>query len=192
MDDLVSIGFKVAWFSLVGYWLWSARNVKRSSRAESASMQAMAYWMPLVTAFLLLGPGDWFEGSVLGERFVPKALWIKSIGLFVAATGVFLACWSRHILGRNWSSVVQLKQDHELVIGGPYRYVRHPIYTGLLLAFAGTALKVGDWRGLIALAIVLASFWRKLCLEERWLTEQFGASYSAYMQRTKALIPGVI
>jgi protein-S-isoprenylcysteine O-methyltransferase Ste14 len=192
LEDFISIGFKVVWGFLALFWLWSARNAKSSSRTEPVFLQLAAYWAPLVIAFLLLGPGEWFEGSFLKERFVPKEAWVKWLGLTLAIFGVFMACWSRHILGRNWSSVVQLKQEHVLIDSGPYRYIRHPIYTGLLLAFVGTALKVGDWRGLIAVAIVLASFWRKLRLEERWLTEQFGPSYAAYMQRTKALVPGVV
>ena len=192
MEVLVSVGFKVVWLTLIAYWLWSARNVKQTSRAEPVLMQLAVYWAPLVIAFVLLGPGEWFEGNILSERFVPKLLSVKVVGLLIASGGVFLACWSRHILGRNWSSVVQLKQDHELIAHGPYQFIRHPIYTGLLLAFLGTALKVGDWRGLVAVLIVLISFWRKLRVEERWLVEQFGASYAMYMQRTKALIPGII
>ena len=192
MEGFVNVGFKVAWGVLALFWLWSARSAKSTSRTEPMLLQVAVYWAPLVIAFVLLGPGELFQGSILKERFVPKEPWVKGLGLALAALGVFIACWSRQILGRNWSSVVQLKQDHDLVDSGPYRYVRHPIYTGLLLAFVGTALKVGDWRGLIAVAIVLVSFWRKLRVEERWLTEQFGPAYVAYMQRTKALIPGFI
>jgi protein-S-isoprenylcysteine O-methyltransferase Ste14 len=88
--------------------------------------------------------------------------------------------------------VVQLKQDHELIEHGPYRHVRHPIYTGLLLAFLGTAVAIGEWRGLLALVIVATSFWRKLRLEERWLGEQFGVAYTDYMRRVRALIPGIL
>ena len=192
MEDFIAVSFKVVWGFFALFWLWSARNAKATSRTEPMFLRLVAYWAPLVIAFVLLGPGEWFQGSVLKERFVPKEIWVKELGLALAAAGVILACWSRQILGRNWSSVVQLKQDHELVDSGPYHFVRHPIYTGLLLAFLGTALKVGDWRGLLAVAIVLASFWRKLRVEERWLTEQFGPSYVAYMQRTKALVPGLI
>jgi protein-S-isoprenylcysteine O-methyltransferase Ste14 len=192
LEDLISLGFKMVWATVGLFWLWSARGVKRSSRTEPLLLQLVVYWAPLLMAFLLLGPSDWFQGSFLNERFIPKALWTKGVGLALAAAGAMLACWSRHILGRNWSSVVQLKQDHELIESGPYRYIRHPIYTGLLLAFLGTALKVGDWRGLLAVAIVLASFWRKLGVEERWLSEEFGAAYAAYRRRTKALVPGVI
>jgi protein-S-isoprenylcysteine O-methyltransferase Ste14 len=103
-----------------------------------------------------------------------------------------LAILSRALLGRNWSATVQLKQDHQLITSGPYRFVRHPIYTGLLLLFLGNAVMVGDWRGLLAVAIVFASFWRKFRLEERWLAEHFGEPYRLYQARTKALIPALL
>jgi protein-S-isoprenylcysteine O-methyltransferase Ste14 len=192
LEQVVNAGFTIAWAALLGYWLWSSRSIKASARTEPVVTQLLAYWLPLTLAFFLLGPGEWFEGSWLAERFVPKVLWVKEIGLALAISGVALACWARHVLGRNWSSVVQLKRGHELIDSGPYSMVRHPIYSGLLLAFVGTALKVGDWRGLLAVAIVLASFWRKLRLEELWLAQEFGEAYSAYARRTKALVPRLL
>ena len=82
-----------------------------------------------------------------------------------------------------------VKQEHELIRGGPYAQVRHPIYTGLLLAFIGTAIVRGEWRGVLAVLIVFAALWRKLRLEERWMTETFGDEYRRYRERTAALIP---
>ena len=104
-----------------------------------------------------------------------------------------LACSvaGRVLLGNNWSGIVTLKQHHELIRSGPYRWVCHPIYTGLLLAFAGSALARGEWRGVLAVAIASAALWRKLRLEERWLTEEFGPRYLEYRRGTWALIPFV-
>jgi len=192
MDTLTDLVLGTAWLVFGAYWLWSARQVKRAARSEQPWLQLAVYWLPLLVAVTLLGPGRWFGDTWLHQRFVPQAEAIKVAGVALAWLGIALAIWSRHLLGSNWSSVVQLKQDHELIERGPYRYIRHPIYTGLLLAFLGTALKLGDWRGLVALAIVFVSFWRKLRLEERWLGEQFGERYAAYRQRTRALIPGVL
>ena len=191
MEEWISHGFRLAWICLAAYWVWSARKLKRTQRTEPKLLQLALYWTPLIIAGLLLGPGEWFTGSWLRERFVPHGLWVKEIALALTVAGVAIACWARHILGRNWSSVVQIKQDHELIEAGPYRRVRHPIYTGLLLALLGTAIGAGDWRGLLALLIVFVSFWNKYRHEERFLSEQFGQKYLDYMQRTKALIPGV-
>lgn len=192
MKALLDAALSLAWLVFLGYWIWSARRLKHATRSETPWRQLAVYWLPLLVAVLLLGPGEWYEGSWLSERFVPKHMVIRATAVALVWAGVALAIWSRHLLGSNWSSVVQLKQDHELIERGPYRWIRHPIYTGLLLAFLGNAIKVGDWRGLIALAIVFVSFWRKLRLEERWLGEQFGERYAAYKQRTRALIPGIL
>lgn len=148
--------------------------------------------MPLLVAVLLLGPGPWFGQSLLREQFVPHTTLVYSLGLALAVLGAALAIYSRWLLGKNWSATVQLKQNHELITAGPYGFVRHPIYSGLLLLFLGNALMVGDWRGLLAVAIVFASFWRKLRIEEAWLSERFGEQYRSYQARTKALVPAVL
>jgi protein-S-isoprenylcysteine O-methyltransferase Ste14 len=129
---------------------------------------------------------------VLRWRLYPGIEGIAVFGMLMTLAGVLFACWARVVLGRNWSGVVQVKQDHELIERGPYRYVRHPIYTGLLLAFLGTAVAIGELRGFLAVVIVGVSFWRKLRLEERWMSEQFGTAYADYMRRVKALVPGIL
>ena len=191
-NEILRKGVDSAWAALCIYWLWSARDLKATRRAEPLIKRLLVYWTPLAAAFFLLGPGEWFGESLLRRQFVPhsRPVFLAAFGL--AWAGVLYACWARRTLGRNWSSVVKLQHDHELVATGPYRRVRHPIYTGLLCALLGTALKVGDWRGLLAVAIVLASFWHKLRQEERWLGEHFGAAYAAYRKTTAVLIPGLL
>jgi len=183
---------KCAWLAFMLYWLWGWRRVKGAKRAEPFLPRLLKYWLPLAIALGLLGPGDWFGGSFLHARIWPAMAMVAVLGALLTIAGVAFACWARYTLGRNWSSEVQLKQGHELIEQGPYGLVRHPIYTGLLLAFFGTALAIGEWRGLIALAIVASSFWFKLRLEERWMREQFGAGYLDYMQRVKALVPWIL
>ncbi len=192
MPTQFEIGLKLAWLSVILFWLWSARRVKPPERTESLPKRIVAYWLPLGVAILLLGPGEWFGHSLLREQFVAHTQLVYTIGLSLCIVGALLAIWSRHLLGRNWSGTVQLKKDHELINSGPYRLIRHPIYSGLLLLFLGNAVMVGDWRGLLAVAIVFISFWRKLKLEEKWLTQHFGDVYRAYQQRTKALVPAVL
>ena len=184
--------FGGAWLLWLAYWGISALHVKSAVRVESAVSRFGKYALPLIVAVLLLQNVRAFNGTFLNDRFVPVELWIVWLGFFLTIAGLAFACWARVILGRNWSGVVQLKKDHELIVRGPYSIVRHPIYTGLLLAFLGTALAIGAWRGLIATAIVAVSFWRKLRLEERWLCELFGEQYAAYMRRVRALVPWVL
>ena len=191
MPPFFEHALRITWLLLIGYWLWSARTAKPAGLQESFGKRVLAYWLPLLIAVLLLGPGEWFGQSLLHEQFVPHTTLVYSIGLSLAVLGAALAVISRAMLGRNWSATVQLKQDHELITRGPYRLVRHPIYTGLLTLFLGNAVMVGDWRGLLAVAIVFVSFWHKYRLEERWLAEHFGEPYHRYKARTKAIIPAV-
>ncbi len=98
--------------------------------------------------------------------------------------------WARQHLGRNWSQTVAVKKDHELVTSGPYRYVRHPMYSGGLLACIGSAIVCGGpW---IFLLVILGSlfFWR-MGAEDKLLAKQFPDEYPDYKKRTKALIPFV-
>lgn len=183
---------KAMWLIFTLYWLWGWLRVKSAKRKEPLLPRLLKYWLPLAIAIALIGPGDWFGSSWLHARMYPASAAIAVLGALLTMLGVAFACWARYVLGRNWSSVVQVKQDHELIQSGPYRWVRHPIYTGLLLAFLGTAMAIGEWRGLVCVAIVAVSFWFKLKLEERWMRDNFGVAYESYMQRTKALIPGLL
>ena len=192
MPPFFEHGLRLTWAAVLGYWLFSARSAKRAVSQEPLTVRIAAYWLPLAIAIFLLGPGPWFGHGLLREQFVPHTVPVYSAGLGLAVAGAVLCIYSRFLLGRNWSATVQLKQDHELIQTGPYRFIRHPIYTGFLLLFLGNAVMVGDWRGLLAVAIVFVSFWRKLRLEEKWLAEHFGTTYQAYRGHTKALIPGVL
>jgi len=184
MPPFFQHALRLCWFAVIAYWLWSARRVKAPKLSGS-----FAHWIPLAIAVLLLGPGEWFGHSWLREQFVPHSTLVYSIGLALCVAGAALAIWSRAILGANWSAQVQIKQGHELIVRGPYALVRHPIYTGLIGLFAGNAVMVGDWRGVIAVAIVTASFWRKYLLEERLMTQEFGQAYLDYRKRTWPLFP---
>jgi protein-S-isoprenylcysteine O-methyltransferase Ste14 len=185
--------FGGVWLLWMVYWGISAIGVKSAIRVESNASRFFKYWLPIIVAVLLLWYSrGWLQGTPLGRRFVPAELWVVWLGLALTVAGLAFSCWARVILGRNWSGVVQLKQDHELIVRGPYSMVRHPIYTGLLLAFLGSALAVGEWRALLAVLIVGVSFWRKLRLEEHWLCDLFGDQYRDYMQRVKALVPGIL
>ena len=192
MPPFFAHALRIVWLALLGYWLWAALSAKPTQQKEPLAKRLFAYWLPLLVAALLLGPGEWFGHTLLREQFVPHTTLVYSIGLAFAILGAALAIASRWMLGRNWSATVELKKEHELITTGPYRLVRHPIYTGLLFLFFGNAIMVGDWRGLLAVAIVFVSFWRKLRLEESWLAAHFGEAYSAYRAHTKALLPAVL
>ena len=178
------------WLAWVLYWWASSRNVKATRRQESLGSRA-AHVIPLgFAAWMLAAPR--LPGNFLGGRFLPHEPLVMMAGVAFVAAGLAFTVWARIFLGRNWSATVTLKQDHELVRAGPYRFVRHPIYSGLLVAFAGSALVRGEWRAVVAVVIAFAALWRKLRLEERWLEETFGPAYVRYRAEVAALIPFVL
>ena len=111
-------------------------------------------------------------------------------GAVLVAAGLGFSIWARRHLGRNWSVSVVVKEDHTLVRSGPYARVRHPIYTGILLALVGTVVAIGEWRGLAALALALLAFAWKSRAEEERMRETF-PEYEQYRRETASLIPFV-
>ncbi|HUL66683.1 MAG TPA: isoprenylcysteine carboxylmethyltransferase family protein [Burkholderiaceae bacterium] len=182
--------FPVMWLGWMGYWWLAARNVKTTSRHESLRSR-LSHIVPLtLSAILLALPRS--PVPALGEHFLPPGYWPFWAGAVLTLVGLLFTVQARVHLGRNWSGTVTIKQDHELITSGPYRFVRHPIYTGLLLAFIGTALARAEWRGVLAVALAFWAFWRKLHIEERWMREQFGVAYEDYAQRVAALVPHIL
>ncbi|MDQ6620423.1 MAG: isoprenylcysteine carboxylmethyltransferase family protein [Pseudomonadota bacterium] len=187
MSRVYPILFPAMWLSWAAYWWLAARGVKAAERREPLGSR-LQHLLPLLFAVGLL----WAErvpGAFLNERFFPWAPWEFWIGACVTAAGLLFTVWARIHLAGNWSGIVTIKHDHELIATGPYAIVRHPIYTGLLVAFIGSAMARGEWRGVLAVVIAWLALWRKLRLEERWLTERFGQQYEAYSRRVPALVP---
>jgi protein-S-isoprenylcysteine O-methyltransferase Ste14 len=128
----------------------------------------------------------------LGARLVPEYSWIGWAGFGLTVAGCAFAAWSRALLGSNWSSTVTVRQNHQLIRTGPYALVRHPIYAGLLLGILGTALAMGEVRGLSAIPLAFVAWFRKARGEEELLIEKFGGTYIGYCREVKQLIPYVL
>jgi protein-S-isoprenylcysteine O-methyltransferase Ste14 len=182
--------FPIMWLSWAVYWWVSSRHVKSSVRRESAASR-LAHVVPLMLAAILLSLPN-LPIRFLAERFLPFATWPFALGAALTAAGLLFAVWARRHIGANWSATVTIKKSHELIVSGPYALVRHPIYTGLLLALVGSAIAIGEWRGTLAVALASLALWRKLRLEERWMRQEFGEAYQAYCRRVPALIPFVL
>src|SRR5437879_2025433 len=180
---------EVAWVAFVIVWAIMALRVRRTARREPIASRLLLSVL-MVAVFLLLFR-DSLRFGPLAWRFVPAGPGAAAAGSVLTLLGVGLAIWARLALGQNWSGIVTIKQDHQLIRRGPYALVRHPIYAGMLLALLGTALAVGEVRGLLAVAIAFAAWLYKSRLEERWLTEHFGEDYEKYRREVKALIPNV-
>ncbi|HLW77617.1 MAG TPA: isoprenylcysteine carboxylmethyltransferase family protein, partial [Bryobacteraceae bacterium] len=125
----------------------------------------------------------------LRARFVPATAAAAIAGLAIQAAAIAFAIWARRHLGKHWSGEITIKVDHQLIRSGPYRLLRHPIYTGWLGSFVGSAIASGEIHALLGLGLVMFAYWRKIRLEETNLDEAFGAEYSAYKRQTWALVP---
>ncbi len=141
-----------------------------------------------LAGFVLLYNNDPHFG-VLNRRFLPWHYGIFFLGAALTWAGVAFAIWARVHIGRYWSASVALKAGHELIRTGPYSRIRHPIYTGMLMAVAGTALAVGRYRGIVALAIILAGFVWKSKREEALLAGQFGAAFDEHRRHAGFFLP---
>jgi len=177
------------WLVFFVYWAISALSSKVAKKTESVveRLQRMA---PLAAAYWLL----FYNATSLGwlnKRFVTDSSAAAVIGVTLTAAGVAFAIWARWHLGANWSAIVSIREQHELIRTGPYRRVRHPIYTGLLVAMAGTALVLGEVRGLLAFAITLLAFYSKARKEEAWLGREFGEKFEAHAQETGMFLPKI-
>jgi protein-S-isoprenylcysteine O-methyltransferase Ste14 len=175
------------WILFGLYWLVSALNRKKTKRRETWG-QRFLYMLPLVAAFELLVRPEARYGW-LGARFAPANPAVEWTGVLLTAAGVAVAFWARWHLGANWSGVVTLKEGHELIRTGPYRNIRHPIYTGILLALFGTVVATGEVRGLLAVAIAWLSFYWKARREESFLSQEFGEKFAAHAKQTGMFLP---
>jgi protein-S-isoprenylcysteine O-methyltransferase Ste14 len=167
------------------YWEWAARGAAEASSSESKSSRSVHVFLTNVSLLLIVAPIVGFG------RALPVSIPIMSAGIAVEALGLLLAIWSRRHLGRYWSGEIAIKVDHRLIRTGPYRLLRHPIYTGLLTMYAGATLVTGEWLAILGLAIAVFGYGRKIRLEETNLDAAFGPEYEAYRRETWALIPGL-
>ena len=182
------IGYCWGIFSVI--WLLAAFWTKRSVYQESTA-QRLRYVVPILLGGFLLFKGSRFPDP-LNHRVIPHLEALAWIGLVLCVVGLAFCLWARFTLGRNWSGVVTLKGGHELITRGPYAWVRHPIYTGLLTMFVATLIVLGHIAGIIAVPFVFVSFWIKLRYEEKLMLQKFPEEYAAYEQRVKRLIPFVL
>jgi protein-S-isoprenylcysteine O-methyltransferase Ste14 len=175
------------WCALLGYWFYNARKVKSSVYSQTTASRAV-YMFFLLFSFGLLY-FNVFAVGVLGYQLIPVNQLTGIVGVLICVMGVAFAIWARKILGDNWSAKITLKQGHQLIQSGPYKYVRHPIYTGFEIAFLGTAITIGQMKGFVGLSILFLNHYYKTTMEEELLREQFRDEYAGYARRVKRLIP---
>ncbi len=177
------------WAAIFIIWAISGFTVKNTVGSRSDVRARLLVWGVMLGWFLLFSPR--FQPGLLSERFVPMGPAAAYIGFLLTVAGLGFALWARFAIGRNWGGLITVQKDHKLVRSGPYAIVRHPIYSGFMLATFGTAIAFGEISGLVATALVVLSWGYKSRLEERFMIEKFGAEYEQYRHEVNALIPGV-
>jgi protein-S-isoprenylcysteine O-methyltransferase Ste14 len=177
------------WLVVAVIWVVAAFGMKRTVKRPSPVPRLVEAFCMFAAFDLLFNPVSW--PAILYRRVVPGQPLYAWLSLLITSASMAFALWARFFLGRNWSGTVTLKENHELIRGGPYRIVRHPIYTGLSFAFLGTAIGFGELRGFLGLILLVAGWKYKANVEERFMTNQFGDQYRRYRSEVKGLIPFV-
>ena len=158
------------WIVFGAYWVINAWSVKATAERQSLASALPNRCLTLAGGILLFWRS---QPHPFETRIIPNTMTAGCSGLGLCLLGLALAIWSRNTLGRNWSSVVTLKKEHELVERGPYRFVRHPIYSAILLMSTGTAVAFGRLGCWLGVPFLFWGFWQKLRQEEALLTAEF-------------------
>lgn len=175
------------WALWAGYWWYSAQSVKAIRERQTSRSRARYVVVMLGAMALMLG--DYHRVPVLGRMVLPTSIPLDWAGVVICWAGAAFAVWARVTLAGNWSGVVSLKHDHEIVNRGPYGYVRHPIYTGILMMFLGSSLLELNVARALAVVLAFVSFSIKSRQEESLLGTHFPETYPAYAAQTRRLIP---
>jgi protein-S-isoprenylcysteine O-methyltransferase Ste14 len=188
MSALVICGdlWIVWWLS----WIALAFGTKKTLQRETFGSR-LSYAVFAFAGIWILFFGQHLRGPLMAA-VLPDWPWIGWLGVGITLLGFAVTYWARWTLGRNWSSNVTVKVAHELVRTGPYRVVRHPIYTGLMVATGGTAMTLNQCRGVVAFVLVWISFTIKRMKEEEFMRQTFGAQYDEYARTTGAIFPTLL
>ncbi|HKW89677.1 MAG TPA: isoprenylcysteine carboxylmethyltransferase family protein [Candidatus Acidoferrales bacterium] len=182
---LVSI--QIAWAATFLYFVVSALLTNRIKKRETVSGQVLDRIL-LLGGYLLLFSGLPMHG-IPNQHFLQPRASLQIAGAALTYLGLPLTIWSRACLGRYWSVVVALKQDHRLIQSGPYSMIRHPLYSGIILAAIGMTLCVTTWSSLLGAGLLLVCFERRALKEDAFLAGEFGAEFEVYRQHTGRLLP---
>jgi protein-S-isoprenylcysteine O-methyltransferase len=168
-------------------WVLAALFTKRTVYREDR-LRRLRYLLPILIGWFLFFRANRFSAP-LSLRMFPQTDALLAVAAILCICGLAICLWARAVLGRNWSGTVTLKENHELIVRGPYRFVRHPIYTGILLMLIGTWLELGHLAGIIGVLLVIVSLSIKLLDEEAVMLKQFPDQYPDYQKRVKRIIP---
>ena len=189
---IIAVLITVCWLIFFIFWLITAFSTKKTIKKQSIKSRVFYKISVIIAYFFILEGINNKQLGYLNFSVIPSVTFTITLGLIITILGLVIAIWARVSLGTNWSGNITFKENHKLVKKGPYKFVRHPIYTGILLMSLGTVISIGTLASVIGLAILFISFWIKLKQEEKLMIEHFKKDYIYYKKATRALIPYLI
>jgi protein-S-isoprenylcysteine O-methyltransferase Ste14 len=178
---------ELPWIVFVIYWIFGAIKT-RATREKESFASRFAILVLEVVGYVLIFNGSTGSGF-LGTRFIPRTMVITILGVVFTWSGIGLTIWARYHLAEYWSARVTIKEGHRLIRTGPYTHLRHPIYSGLVLATIGSTLVIDQWRCVLGTCLVLTGYSLKARKEEAMLSQQFGDAFREHQKHTGFLIP---
>ena len=184
---MFDILLRICWLVFVIFWISTSMGVKKNIE-ENNRQSLFSSWLIITTATVI------FIFNITPLRYffyypiLPPTFFIQTIGIIICASGIAFSIWARVHLGKNWGMPMAMKENPDLIVTGPYYFIRHPIYTGILIAMFGSIVAAG-FLWLIWFTLFFVSFIYSAKKEEKQMLLQFSAEYRDYMKRTKMFIP---
>jgi protein-S-isoprenylcysteine O-methyltransferase Ste14 len=175
------------WIVFVIYWIVGALKTRATRERESAASRIAILLIEVTGYGLIFSPSAGI--GFLGTRFIPRTMVSAIVGVVLTWSGIGLAIWARYHLAEYWSARITIKEDHQLIRTGPYAHLRHPIYSGLVLATIGSTVVIDEWRCVFGVCLVLTGYCLKARKEETMLSQQFGDAFREHQKHTGFLIP---
>lgn len=176
------------WIIFLVYWVIQARFVKETHE-KAGGIGGYWHWVLVAMAFFFMENTSIYP---LKLRLLPNPGIGSVFSIASVVIGLVIAILARRTLAANWSGSVTFKKGHKLITTGIYHYIRHPIYTGILLMFTGSGVLAGSVGAILGFVVLVGAFWLKLQQEEELMTRHFPKEYPPYKSKTKALIPFVV
>lgn len=178
------------WALFWGYWILSAAYTRAKVKKVSSGQKSKQRVFHLILVILAFAIAlSEFKNVILWREITPSSLSVEYLGVIITLISLSFAIWARIALGRNWSGAIQKVEGQRLVRNGPYKYIRNPIYTGIVCGFLGTFITFGTIASLIGFVIILSTYVIKIGREQQYLIKEFGEEYKKYVSESWALIP---
>jgi protein-S-isoprenylcysteine O-methyltransferase Ste14 len=185
--DVIRLLIGIPWVVFCVYWIVGMFKTRATREKEPLSSRIAILLLEIVGYLLIFNSSTGV--GVLGSRFIPRNIIVAILGVIFTWAGIALAIWARYHLAEYWSARVTIKEDHRLIRTGPYTHLRHPIYSGLILATIGSAVAIDEWRCILGLCLVVLGYCLKAKKEETMLSHQFGDAFRDHQKHTGFLLP---